>query len=420
MQVNRFLTHIRVQGDTASKAWSFFIAAREGGTGAAGGDPASKRLSLGDGVEDISKQEAGACPRCPVSAEKGRGEGEEMCEEDEDGGHRSEVANGHWERDDNGCRTWVPNSDSKGAAAKGDMAMKEAEEVEGGEGGEGSVRKRAIVNGNLLFGLGHDKVKDLIRQLDGAEEISRSMQRWARRRQAGTLEERLKDMPSHLYQQQNKNVRVPVRNVKTRQYLIGDEAPRAKDIKKFLQENPTMECIDPSLFNRADEVMLEDYCKGLKLCYDCKKGMFANKNPTKFECRFKMLHSGPDWKKDPRTKSDKDKDPLSHLQHTRKFKTDYPPGTILKLDYNKNGEPTLLRMRTEFVQDALQVKLEWDEVLDEEGNAFKQARLEKVWHSKMKSKLFSPVFRRPGCACDTSVCACVRERACVRSCNVGT
>jgi hypothetical protein len=235
-------------------------------------------------------------------------------------------------------------------------------------------------------------VKDLIRQLDGAEEISRSMQRWARRRQAGTLEERLKDMPSHLYQQQNKNVRVPVRNVKTRQYLIGDEAPRAKDIKKFLQENPTMECIDPSLFNRADEVMLEDYCKGLKLCYDCKKGMFANKNPTKFECRFKMLHSGPDWKKDPRTKSDKDKDPLSHLQHTRKFKTDYPPGTILKLDYNKNGEPTLLRMRTEFVQDALQVKLEWDEVLDEEGNAFKQARLEKVWHSKMKSKLFSPVF----------------------------
>ena len=343
-------------------------------------------------MEDISKQEAGACPRCPVSAENGRDEGEEMCEDDEDGGHRSEVANGHWERDDNGCRTWVPNSDSKVAAAKGDMEMKEAGEVEGGEGGEGSVRKRAIVNGNLLFGLGHDKVKDLIRQLDGAEEISRSMQRWARRRQAGTLEERLKDMPSHLYQQQNKNVRVPVRNVKTRQYLIGDEAPRAKDIKKFLQENPTMECIDPSSFNRADEVMLEDYCKGLKLCYDCKKGMFANKNPTKFECRFKMLHSGPDWKKDPRTKSDKDKDPLSHLQHTRKFKTDYPPGTILKLDYNKNGEPTLLRMRTEFVQDALQVKLEWDEMLDEEGNACKQARLEKVWHSKMKSKLFSPVF----------------------------
>ncbi len=135
--------------------------------------------------------------------------------------------------------------------------------------------------------------------------------------------------------------------------------------------------------------------------------MFANKNPTKFECRFKMMHSGPDWKKDPRTKSDKDKDPLSHLQHTRKFKTKYPPGTILKLDYNKNGEPTLLRMRTEFVQDALQVKLEWDEVLDEEGNAFKQARLEKVWHSKMKSKLFSRRVCVCVCVCTAGVCVCV-------------
>jgi len=59
--------------------------------------------------------------------------------------------------------------------------------------------------------------------------------------------------------------------------------------------------------------------------------MFANKDPTKFECRFKKMHSGPDWKKDPRTKSDKDKDPLSHIRHTTKFKTDYPAGTILKL-----------------------------------------------------------------------------------------
>jgi len=78
-------------------------------------------------------------------------------------------------------------------------------------------------------------------------------------------------------------------------------------------------------------VNLEGYCAGLKLCYDCKKGMFANKDPTKFECRFKKMHSGPDWKKDPRTKSDKDKDPLSHIRHTTKFKTDYPAGTILKL-----------------------------------------------------------------------------------------
>ena len=48
---------------------------------------------------------------------------------------------------------------------------------------------------------------------------------------------------------------------------------------------------------------LEEYCKGLKLCYDCKMGAFAHKSPSKFECRFKMLHTGPDWKKDPRTKS---------------------------------------------------------------------------------------------------------------------
>ena len=49
--------------------------------------------------------------------------------------------------------------------------------------------------------------------------------------------------------------------------------------------------------------MLEEYCKGLKLCYDCKMGNFAHKSPSKFECRFKMLHTGPAWKKDPRTKS---------------------------------------------------------------------------------------------------------------------
>jgi hypothetical protein len=49
--------------------------------------------------------------------------------------------------------------------------------------------------------------------------------------------------------------------------------------------------------------MLEEYCKGLKLCYDCKMGNFAHKSPSKFECRFKMLHTGPEWKKDPRTKS---------------------------------------------------------------------------------------------------------------------
>jgi hypothetical protein len=288
-----------------------------------------------------------------------------------------------------GNRVWVSHA---GSASNGmeDVEMKETGEVEGGaDGGDGGGavgRKKSIINGNLLFGLGHEKVKELIHQLDGAEDIRQSQERWARRRQAGTLEERLRDMPSHLFLQQNKNARVPVRNVKSKQYLIGDEAPRAKDIKKFLLDHPDMVCVDPSAFNRADAVMLEDYCKGFKLCYDCKKGMFANKNPSKFDCRFKMLHSGPAWKKDPRMKEDKD--PLTHLKHTSKFKTDYPAGTILKLDFNKAGEPTLLRMRKEFVQDALQVNLEWDDVLDDEGFAYKVARLEKRQAPRCERKLF--------------------------------
>ncbi|MGB1603575.1 MAG: hypothetical protein ACPIOQ_63180, partial [Promethearchaeia archaeon] len=105
--------------------------------------------------------------------------------------------------------------------------MTESCEVDGpvdgaeGDAGEAGVRKKSsIVNGNLLFGVAHDKVRMLIRQLDGAEDIVSSQERNARRRQAGTLEERIREMPAHLLMQQNKNAKVPVRNVKTRQYLI--------------------------------------------------------------------------------------------------------------------------------------------------------------------------------------------------------
>ena len=101
-----------------------------------------------------------------------------------------------------GNRVWVSHA---GSASNGmeDVEMKETGEVEGGaEGGDGGGavgRKESIINGNLLFGLGHEKVKELIHQLDGAEDIRQSQERWARRRQAGTLEERLRDMPSHLF-----------------------------------------------------------------------------------------------------------------------------------------------------------------------------------------------------------------------------
>ena len=292
-----------------------------------------------------------------------------------------------------GQRVWITHEQSPTKGA-GDVEMTESCEVDGPvDGAEGDAwvagvrKKSSIVNGNLLFGVAHDKVRMLIRQLDGAEDIVSSQERNARRRQAGTLEERIREMPAHLLMQQNKNAKVPVRNVKTRQYLIGDEAPRAKEIKKFLVENPDMVCVDPSSFNRADAVMLDDYCKGLKLCYDCKKGVFANKDPSKFECRFKMLHTGPEWKKDPRMKEDKD--PLAHLKHTSKFKTDYPPGTILKLDFNADGMPTRLRMSKEFVQDALQVNLEFDDVLDEEGFAHKVVRMEKREAPRLERKIFA-------------------------------
>jgi len=46
--------------------------------------------------------------------------------------------------------------------------------------------------------------------------------RLSRRRQGGSLEERLRDIPAHLFLQQHKNARVPVRNIKSRQYLIGE------------------------------------------------------------------------------------------------------------------------------------------------------------------------------------------------------
>ena len=341
------ITARRKEGDSAAKAWSSIVAARDGGAGeGAGAEAATKPSPAGedgrhggaDSATAPSSEPAAAGDNNEGGAEEIRAGAGEDGEKEQGEVGKEEIA-GHWERDEEGNRRWVTRHNTAGnetqdvevkAASRADAAGGKADE------GAGAGRKKQIVKGNELFGLSCDEVKELIWQLDGADEIVRSMERNSRKRHGGSLEERIKDMPRHYYQHESKNLRVPVRNQKTRRYLIGDEAPRAKEIKKFLQDNPDMVCIDPSTFNRADEVMLEEYCAGLKLCYDCKKGVFANKGHTKFACRFKMQHTGPgtfgvlpcvvpacvlslpdtavntsDWKKDPR---EKDKDPLSHIR----------------------------------------------------------------------------------------------------------
>ena len=253
-------------------------------------------------------------------------------------------------------------------------------------------------NGWTMFGLRHEQVQQLIRELPDAGEIVEWQREFRRRAdaRAATLRdgprpvsERMASMPGHLHGQ--KNARVPVRNILDGRLRIGESAPRSKDIRKFLAENTAFECVDPAKLVRADLAALEDSCE-IHVCWECKKGMFAARKNTKIQCRIELGHSGPDWKKDQRNK---DNDPLAHVRHPSSFKVQWKEGRILKLDYNKNDEPFLLKVPQKFIEEALQVSVSWDNVLDEFGTPMQHIHLEKVDPTSFRNDSLRAPFIRP-------------------------
>jgi len=137
------LVERRCQGETSSKAWSSIVAARDGG------DSPVKRLSVGGAAGGEDKEGGDG-----NDSEERRS----MCADEERGGQGGTEEGGQWERDEGGNRSWV----ARPATGQGDVEMKEGCEGEvtreGVEGGGGWGRRKAIVNGNSLFGLSHDKV----------------------------------------------------------------------------------------------------------------------------------------------------------------------------------------------------------------------------------------------------------------------
>eukprot|EP00960_Hanusia_phi_P027688 746962-Hanusia_phi.AAC.4 len=126
--------------------------------------------------------------------------------------------------------------------------------------------------------------------------------------------------------------------------LAGDRAPKLKNIRKYLNGHPDCEPFDSENSTKADVALVEDACQ--------------------HACRVVMGHTTPDWKDDPRCKEES-ADPLAYKRFPKSFKFTWREEQILKLDYNSQNRPLLLKVPINFLQDAFQANVLWDDVKED-------------------------------------------------------
>jgi hypothetical protein len=134
----------RSQGDTTAKAWSSIVMAAAARLEGGGANPDSNFKVPSDPSDAPPTAKLRETPADSVavsehdSAGKTQGEGDAACVgQDGNGEIKNKKDNGHWERDEEGNRSWVSNADPLGLGGV-EVEMRERSEVDGGgEGAEG-------------------------------------------------------------------------------------------------------------------------------------------------------------------------------------------------------------------------------------------------------------------------------------------